>query len=44
MAEYLKDNYDAQSRMYRVIKDMEAMGADIDEIEDRVGSRSKLGL
>jgi hypothetical protein len=41
MAEYLKDSYDSQSRMYQVIKDMEAMGADIDEIEDRVGSRLK---
>jgi len=41
MAEYLKDSYDSQSRMFRVIKDMEAMGADIDEIEDRVGSRLK---
>lgn len=41
MAEYLKDNYDSQSRMYQVIKDMEAMGADIDEIEDRVGKRLK---
>ena len=41
MAEYLKDSYDSQSRMYQVIKDMEAMGADIDEIEDRVGKRLK---
>jgi len=41
MAEYLKDSYDSQSRMYQVIKDMEAMGADIDEIENRVGSRLK---
>ena len=41
MAEYLTDNYDTQSRMYQVIKDMEEMGADIDEIEDRVGIRLK---
>ena len=41
MAEYLKDSYDSQSRMFRVIKDMEEMGADIGEIEDRVGKRLK---
>lgn len=41
MAEYLKDNYDAQSRMFRVIKDMEEMGADISDIEDRIGTRLK---
>jgi hypothetical protein len=41
MAEYLKDSYDAQSRMYRVIQDMEAMGADIDDIENKIGLRLK---
>ena len=41
MAEYLKDNYDAQSRMFRVIKDMEEMGADIGDIEDKIGTRLK---
>jgi hypothetical protein len=41
MAEYLKDNYDAQSRMFRVIKDMEEMGADISDIEDKIGTRLK---
>jgi hypothetical protein len=41
MTEYLTDNYDTQSRMYRVIQDMEAMGADIGEIEDKIGARLK---
>jgi len=41
MAEYLKDSYDAQSRMYQVIQDMEAMGADIDDIENKIGLRLK---
>jgi len=41
MTEYLTDNYDTQSRMYQVIKDMEEMGADITEIEDKVGIRLK---
>jgi len=41
MTEYLTDNYDTQSRMYRVIQDMEAMGADIGEIEDKIGGRLK---
>ena len=41
MAEYLKDSYDAQSRMFRVIQDMEEMGADIGDIEDKIGTRLK---
>ena len=41
MAEYLTDNYDAQSKLFRVIKDMELMGADEDEIEEKVGIRFK---
>jgi len=41
MTEYLTDNYDTQSRMYRVIQDMEEMGADIGEIEDKIGARLK---
>jgi len=41
MTEYLKDNYDSQSRMFQVIKDMEEMGADIDEIEEKIGIRLK---
>jgi hypothetical protein len=41
MTEYLTDNYDTQSRMYQVIKDMESMGADIDEIEDKIDVRLK---
>ena len=35
MTEYLKDNYDTQSRMYQTIKDMEAMGADSSDIEEK---------
>ena len=41
MTEYVRDNYDTQSRMYRVIKDMEAMGADIGDIEDKIDVRLK---
>ena len=41
MSEYLKDNYDTQSRMSLVLKDMENMGVDIDEIEDKIGVRLK---
>jgi hypothetical protein len=41
MTEYLTDNYDAQSRLFQVVKDMELMGADIGEIEDKVGIRFK---
>ena len=41
MAEYLTDNYDAQSRLFQVVKDMELMGADMDEIEDTVSIRFK---
>ncbi len=41
MVEFLTDNYDTQSRMFRVIQDMENMGADIDEIEEKLGVRLK---
>ena len=41
MTEYLTDNYDAQSRLFQVVKDMELMGADIGEIEDTVSIRFK---
>ena len=41
MTEYLTDNYDAQSRLFRVINDMELMGADIDDVEEKVGIRFK---
>ena len=41
MTEYLTDNYDAQSRLFQVVKDMELMGADIGEIEDTVSMRFK---
>ena len=41
MTEYLTDNYDTQSRMYRVIQDMQAMGADISEIEEKLDVRLK---
>ena len=41
MTEYLTDNYDAQSRLFQVVKDMELMGADISEIEDTVSVRFK---
>jgi len=41
MTEYLTDNYDAQSKLFQVVKDMELMGADIDEIEEKVGVRLK---
>jgi hypothetical protein len=41
MTEYLTDNYDTQSRMYRVIQDMEIMGADIDQIEEVLNNRLK---
>jgi hypothetical protein len=41
MVEYLTDNYDTQSRMFQVIKDMEAMGADVDDIEEKIGKRLK---
>ncbi len=41
MVEFLTDSYDTQSRMYKVIQDMDAMGADIDEIEEKIGIRLK---
>jgi hypothetical protein len=41
MVEYLTDNYDTQSRMFQVIKDMEAMGSDIFDIEEKIGKRLK---
>ena len=41
MTEYLTDNYDTQSRMYRVVQDMQEMGADISEIEEKIGIRLK---
>jgi hypothetical protein len=41
MAEYLIDNYDTQSRMHRVVKDMIAMGADEGDIEDKIDIRFK---
>jgi hypothetical protein len=41
MTEYLTDNYDTQSRMYRVIQDMEVMGVDIDRVEDVIDNRFK---
>ena len=41
MTEYLTDNYDAQSRLFQVVKDMELMGADIGEIEDTISIRFK---
>jgi hypothetical protein len=41
MTEYLTDNYDTQSRMYRVIQDMEVMGVDIDRVEDVLDNRFK---
>jgi len=41
MTEYLVDNYDTQSRMYRVVQDMESMGADIGEIEEKLDIRLK---
>ena len=41
MVEYLTDNYDTQSRMYQVIKDMEAMGADEGDIEEKMNARLK---
>ena len=41
MTEYLKDNYDAQSRMHRVIKDMELMGTDFGAMEDVLDVRLK---
>jgi len=41
MTEYLTDNYDAQSRLFQVVKDMELMGADIGEIEDTISMRFK---
>jgi hypothetical protein len=41
MTEYLTDNYDTQSRMYRVIQDMEIMGSDINEIEEVLDNRLK---
>ena len=41
MTEYLKDNYDTQSRMYQTIKDMEAMGSDIGNIQEKIGVRLK---
>ncbi len=41
MTEYLKDNYDTQSRMYQTIKDMEAMGADIGNIQEKISVRLK---
>jgi len=39
MTEYLKDNYDTQSRMYQTIKDMEAMGVDSSDIEEKISVR-----
>ena len=41
MTEYLVDNYDTQSRMYRVIEDMQTMGADIGQIEEKLDIRLK---
>ena len=41
MVEYLSDNYDTQSRMFQVIKDMEAMGSDVFDIEEKIGKRLK---
>jgi hypothetical protein len=41
MTEYLVDNYDTQSRMYRVIEDMQTMGADIGQIEEKLDNQIK---
>jgi hypothetical protein len=41
MVEYLSDNYDSQSRMHQVIKDMKEMGVDEYDIEEKLDVRLK---